>query len=276
MNKKSNSPVSTSGSEQTGGTNSEPGDNPTPLSASAANVGSLADQLIAEAPEPQPHAIQQASDERAETAATSVDANGIQFDPNQHTGTKTANGSWRRKAGRKSGGTNAAAGSAKPKLNLPGGGGEGPSGNEAKIAAARASGQGVANLFLMLSVGIGGEEWQPREKPINEKEMLEQGFADYFQSQGWEDLPPGLALIACVGVYALPRFAMPRTKERAKGFKNWAVGKYIDWKAGRAKKKHARQFGPESTVETADRRSREAYARERENLARAEAEGKLI
>lgn len=125
----------------------------------------------------------------------------------------------------------------------------------------------------MFSVALGGEEWQPRNE--NEKPMLEEGFASYFESQQWTDLPPWLGLCACIGMYALPRFAMPKTKERAKGFKSWIANKYITWRANRARKAYERKFGPAPTsdVERADNSARAAYERERQ--AHAEAAAKV-
>lgn len=261
---------------------SEAGDHPTPRQPSltsdtghipTTDVSDLAATLIEEAPEPQPHAIAQAAADRAQTAEDNKDAEGTQFDPSLHSGTKTTGGIWRKKSGRKPGATS---GGPRARLNIPGASSrdsapsaESP-GNEAKIAEARATGVVAANLFLMFSVAIGGDEWQPRNE--NEKPMLEQGFAGYFESQQWTDLPPWLGLCACIGMYALPRFAMPKTKARATGFKAWVVGKYINWRASRARKAYERKFGP-TAVARADDASREAYERERQ--AHAEAAAKV-
>lgn len=243
------------------------------------DVGDLASTLINEAPEPQQHAIEQAAADRAQSVEDNKDAEGAQFDPSIHTGTKTTAGAWRKKSGRKAGGSTA--GASRPKLNIPNANASDVAGSvgqaeNSKVASSRATGKMAANLFLMLSCGLGGAEWMPRTVPMDEKAMLEEGFADYFQSKEWEDMPPGIALVACLGMYALPRFAMPKTQERAKGFKNWIAGKYITWKANRARKAYARKWGPNpsSDIERADEASRAAYAREVE--ARREAEGKLV
>jgi hypothetical protein len=260
------------------GEGSDPTPQPEPSasvsSAPASTVAGIAGQLVSESPEPQENAIQQASDERAAKAAAETDSEGTPFDPATHTGTKTVSGAWRRKSGRKpnSGGANGGnasqSQSSRPKLNIPGGGQSGESAPDAKIVNARAGGVTAANLLIMLSVGIGGAEWLPRQPPVipyDEKAALESAFGDYFAAKGWEDLPPGWALVAGIGMYAMPRFAMPRTQERAKGFRNWIANKYINWRANREKKKMARKFGPqpESDIERADRKSREAYAVER-------------
>lgn len=246
--------------------------------ASATTVEGIAATLISEAPEPQPNAISQAQDDRASKAESERDDEGTAFDAAIHTGTKTASGAWRKKSGRKpnvSGGTangqSSQAGASRPKLNLPGGAGTGTEQVDAKIVNARAGGTTAANLLIMLSVGIGGAEWLPRAPPTipyDEKAALEGAFADYFQAKGWEDLPPGWALVAGLGMYALPRLAMPKTAERAKGFKNWVAEKYINWKAKRAKKAMARRFGPEPTsdIQRADADARARYEVERAGM----------
>jgi hypothetical protein len=240
-------------------------------SASVTSIEAITQQHIDEQPEPQPNAISQVNNDRAAQAESETDSAGTRLDSAVHTGSKNADGTWRKRPGRKS----AAAGNAnqpqssRPQLKLPGGGQPGPESLDAKVASARASGIGCANLLIALSVGIGGEEWIPRappQYPLDEKAALEQGFADYFQSKEWEDLPPGLALIACIAVYAMPRLTMPKTKERAKGIKNWITRKIINWKAKREYKKRVKNFGPETDIERADRVSRERYNVERAGL----------
>lgn len=254
---------------------SEPSDGHSPTQITVAGI---AETLINEAPEPQPNAIQQANDERAEKAAADLDDEGTAFDASLHTGTKTASGAWRRKSGRKpsvsgqpANGATGSAGASRPKLNLPGGAGKGTDAPDAKIVNARAGGTTAANLLIMLSVGLGGAEWLPRQPPVipyDEKVALESAFADYFQAKGWEDLPPGWALVAGIGMYCLPRFTMPVTQKRAQGFRSWIAGKYINWKANRAKKKMRKRFGPErSDIENADADARERYSQERHNEA---------
>lgn len=246
-----------------------------PPPSATTSVAGIAATLISEAPEPQPNAISQANDERAEKAAADRDSEGTAYDATIHTGAKTAGGAWRKKSGRKpsipGSSANGAAGanqSSRPKLNLPGSAGASSGTVDAKVVNARAGGTTAANLLIMLSVGIGGNEWLPRQPPVipyDEKAALESAFADYFEAKGWEDLPPGWALVAGLGMYALPRFTMPVTQKRASGFRNWIAGKYITWKANRAKKKMARKFGPEPTtdIERADADSRRRFETER-------------
>lgn len=241
-------------------------------STATITVDGIAATLISEAPEPQPNAIQQASDDRAAKADAERDAEGNAFDASIHTGTKTASGAWRKRSGRKpagaAGGSAHSTQSSRPKLNIPGQSGDSTGAPDAKVVNARAGGTTAANLLIMLSVGIGGAEWLPRQPPVipyDEKAALESAFADYFEAKGWEDLPPGWALVAGLGMYAMPRLSMPVTQNRAKGFRNWVANKYINWKANRAKKKLAKRFGPEpaSDIERADVDSRRRYAEER-------------
>jgi hypothetical protein len=222
-------------------------------------AASIAATLVSEQPDVQPHAIEQAESVRASDATK--DKYGNAFDSKIHatnadgTPRKTVRGAWALKRGNK--GKSAPA----PTSNgivLPGA----TSGASAKEQEARAAGAGAANLLLALSVGLGGQEWQPRydEKTgQNEKLMLEHAFGEYFVSKQWGDLPPGLALCAALSMYALPRFAMPQTRTRFQKFKEWSASKYGAWKARRM----ARRRGvPESNVERADREAREQFRRE--------------
>lgn len=102
-----------------------------------------------------------------------------------------------------------------------------------KEVAARASGKGAANLFIMGCLVIGGEEWMPQADPrtgMNEREMLEAAFGDYFVATGKTDLPPGWALAAGIFMYAGRRFAMPKTQSRIAKAKSWLVAKYVNFK----------------------------------------------
>lgn len=231
-----------------------------------ADVSAIAATLTAEMPTPQPHAIAQAQAEAV--AQQGKDVNGNEFNPAIHavqadgTPRKTVGGRYALKRGK--GGNQSSAGSTgtsgtgsgAPKLVIPGGSPANPA-NAAKVAAARAGGRGAANLLLMLCVGLGGEEWQPREDKstgMNEKVMLEEGFGDYFVAKDMQDLPPGLALVAMFGMYALPRFRMPQTRTRMQKFRAWVGSKIGAWKANRGAKKRG---VPESDVERAERDARE-------------------
>lgn len=109
----------------------------------------------------------------------------------------------------------------------------------AKRIAARQSGKAAANAMLMFGVAIGGEEWHPRvEKSIglDEREMLETGFADYFEAKEMEDIPPGVALAICVSAYSLPRLTMPNTQSRLSKAKAWTAAKWVSLRERRKAK----------------------------------------
>ena len=252
--------------------NTDAGTDPTladGIPSSVADVGSLAHSLASEMSAPQPHAIAQANAEREANA--DKDKSGAAFDPAIHIagpegrGVKNAKGNWSAKRGRKPGASANPAG--KPKLVLPGSGAT-PTATDTKAAAARAGGATAANLLIMLSVGLGGSEWLPRKEPeipYDEKAALEGAFGDYFASKGWEDLPPGWALVAACGMYALPRFSMPKTQERAKTLKSWFFDKIAAWKLKKAKRafQTREERNRESAIERADRESREQFEKER-------------
>ena len=97
----------------------------------------------------------------------------------------------------------------------------------------RASGKMVANLMLTLGVVVGGDEWQPMQDKtsgLDEKEMLETAFADYFEATGKTDIPAGMALTVAIGGYMLPRFLMPKTQTRLGRVKSWFIQKLADRK----------------------------------------------
>jgi hypothetical protein len=103
---------------------------------------------------------------------------------------------------------------------------------QAKMQA-RASGKMAANLLMTLGVVAGGEEWQPLKDPqsgLDEKQMLESAFGDYFEATGKTDIPPGMALTVAIGGYMLPRFTMPKTRSRMGKVKDWFVKKLADRK----------------------------------------------
>ena len=107
----------------------------------------------------------------------------------------------------------------------------------------------ASRLLVRFSVGLGGPDFMPGiltgpgGVSINEQEMLDGAFADYFAAKGWEDLPPGWALFGALSMYYLPRFQMPRTKERAKGFFSWVRDRYQAWRFRRGEKQSAKHNG---------------------------------
>ncbi len=227
--------------ETANGATTEPGA-PAPTATSesstpppASDVSDIAATLAGERPDVQPHAIEAA---KAQTAAeVKLDKAGTAFDPSKHTGSILKDGTWRTRKGVPAGPAGAAAPSAGKSPSKLGGPTNAPTPTNNKEIAGRASGKAAASLLLMAGVGLGGEEWQPRlddKLGIDERGMLEMAFGDYFVATGKTDIPPGWALVAAVGMYALPRFAMPKTRSRLAVVKSWIGAKIVKWKAKRA------------------------------------------
>lgn len=215
-----------------------------PPTEGGATVSDIADMLASERPAVQQHVVDNARQEATETAAAAAenkDAAGTIFDATKHTGTKTTTGVWRAK--KQKTGTVTASGSklgtgTQSTASVVGA----SSASASKEAQARAGGKGAANLLLALSVGLGGPEWQPRrivaeDKKtllLDEKDMLESAFGDYFVATGKADLPPGWALTAACAMYALPRTQMPATQSRLQRAKAWLGSKVLAFRAKRA------------------------------------------
>ena len=210
-----------------------------------ANIESIAGDLSASMPEVQEHALEQERLNESEKLAQYShlkDRDGGSFDPSIHkTGkngepTLSPKGLLIKKPGRKPG----AGGADSPKRtsSVVGGTQNGTTDKNAQARLqARASGTMAANLVLQIGIVAGGEEWHPRrdeQTGLDEKLMLENAFADYFEATGKTDIPPGMALTVAIGAYALPRFTMPKTQSR--------VGKLKEvikkWWINRKLKKH--------------------------------------
>lgn len=204
----------------------------------ATDVSTLGSTLLNEQPDVQEHAVAQA---RAEAQAQiGADVNGEHFNAAIHAANadgsprKTQGGAWAKKRG--NGAKKGATATGAAKVVIPGGAGV-TQAQLNKEQLARKGGAGAANLALMLGIGIGGDEWQPRKDDrigLDEKAMLEQVFGDYFVAKDWPDLPPGWALVAGLGMYALPRFGMPKTRSRMQRAKDWIGAKIVQWRAHRA------------------------------------------
>jgi hypothetical protein len=238
-----------------GGTEAVEASNATPT----ATVESIAAELVGEKPGVSEHAI--AAHAARQEANAGKDPTGSSFNPAIHavnadgSPRKTTTGRFALKRGKKAGTVEAPKATAKG-IVIPGA----TPGAGAKEQEARAGGVGATNLVLMTMVALGGQEWAPvKDDKVgrDEKLMLETATGDFFVAQGWQDLPPGWALVAAWGMYALPRFAMPQTRTRVQRIKEWAYGKIGAWRARRAAK---RRGIPESNVERADREGREARA----------------
>lgn len=197
-------------------------------------VVAAADQLIEQMPEP----TGLVTDEELDTGTTAgdtqnVDSAGVAFDPAKHTGTKLKSGRWREKRKPKqvtdprAPQAPAAASVGAPVINE----------EELKLAAESAA----ASIF-MLGMLCGGEEWQPlgddgKLEPVNEKSLVTMAFQDYFRAKGITKLPPSTSLMLALGGYAVPRFFMPKTKERVSGAKTWFGVRLAKWKLKREFKK---------------------------------------
>tara|TARA_R110000737_G_C14623309_1_gene493996 strand:- start:5709 stop:6473 length:765 start_codon:yes stop_codon:yes gene_type:complete len=210
-------------------------DTASPESPSSADLGDIAESLIESMPEIQEHAItQERETESAKNDQFShlVDVSGNSFDPDLHKTNKagepttSTKGNLIKKAGRKPKANTSSVGGAGGKTSIS-------EDDQLKIQS-RASGVMTANLLLQVGIVAGGSEWYPQrdvDSGLDEKRMLENAFADYFEATGKQDLPPSMALMVAVGAYALPRFTMPKTKTRVQkmtsGIKAWYVNRKL-------------------------------------------------
>lgn len=185
----------------------------------------LTSSLVDELPPVQQHAIDSAAEDAAIESPVESTASPDAFNPLIHAtgsdgnGVKTRTGAWRKK--RKSKSQESTIGAPVE---------TGPSKSE---VSARAGGIAAANLLIVMGIGIGGDEWHPRvdqSTGMDEKRMLETAFGDYFVATGKADLPPGWALAAAIGMYTLPRFYMPKTKQRVSNVWQWFKAKWVSWR----------------------------------------------
>jgi hypothetical protein len=207
------------------------------------------ESLIAEIPEPQQHAIDQAAtDTAAEGGATAasveLDALGVPWNPEIHAtsattgkGVRTAKGAWRKRKGIKGSASYINDGAPKTDTKEP---------DQAEVARAtaeqqsRMAGAMVAQTMIYISIGIGGDEFAPKDIRIpggnvyNEKDMLSQVWGDYFAAKGVVDIPPGIALLGGLSMYYLPRLREPKVRERGGKFVRWIKEKssrvFLWWK----------------------------------------------
>jgi hypothetical protein len=110
------------------------------------------------------------------------------------------------------------------------------------VAKARATGQFAAAATVAVCVGIFGDEFQPiKNSEKDEFAYLENAYANYFLATGKTDLPPSMALIVAIGMYAAPRLTQPKTKTKLGGFKDWAASKFLAWRGKKALKNAEKQ-----------------------------------
>lgn len=73
-------------------------------------------------------------------------------------------------------------------------------------AAIQANAEMCAGLFLTAAKMLGGEEFEAEK---GEKEMLSGAFAGYIATKGIVDIPPGIALLAAMGMFVGARWNKP-------------------------------------------------------------------
>lgn len=214
-----------------------------------ADLDSLGDTLVSEIPEPQGHAIEEATRaaaaENPQTVVSGeLDELGVPWNPEFHAtgadgkGIRTAKGAWRKRRG--------VAGS-RPYLNTsaansaPAEPKEDPSVTEQRTLEHqnRMAGAMAGTMLVRISAAVGGKEFLPRNitaagVTYNEEQFLQTAFGDYFVAKGISDIPPGMVLASALCMYYLPRFQEPAVKERAGGFMHWVKKKgsqvWVWWK----------------------------------------------
>jgi len=243
-------------------------------------AATIADSLIEAMPEVQQHAVDQAAEEATMVANRWSDikgADGSTFDPAIHQVKKDGSpvlsrkGNCVRKRGTgrvsSTGVVTPRRGSAGPastsKQSVVGGASVGSRSTsdqpqQAAVIAARTAGVAAANALIGLGVGLGGEEWSPRTEKkdgLDERDMLENAFGDYFVAKGMEDIPPGIALVIGIGCYAIPRFTMPKTQSRLSKLK----GKLASWWVRRRdKKRNLKNSKNENNAKNTDKKDEKA------------------
>lgn len=160
--------------------------------------------------------------EQQEKTAGLVDREGREFDPSIHRTDEngdpklTKSGKLAMKPGKSSK-------AGQSKLNT---GGESKEEKQAREARdkSRAAGTMAANIAISSMVTVGGDDFMPRSEQqcgYDERNMLQQAYADYFEASGYTDFPPGIALTAVMFAYVSPRLNMPKTRKRLFGFFDW-------------------------------------------------------
>jgi hypothetical protein len=198
-------------------------------SQEGSNAGDVLDSITDDMPQPQDHVIDAHNEKQAEIEQKQdvTDSAGEKFNPAIHAANEdgspkyTKTKKFAKKRGRK---TNSESASTI---------GTAPQATPQQIKS-RAAGKAAAGALITLGIVIGGEEWQPQVNPelgLNEGEMLQTAFAEYFEATGRDDLPPGWALTIAIGAYAAPRFTMPKTQSRFGkmfgGIKKWWVNRKL-------------------------------------------------
>lgn len=216
------------------------------------SLDDTADDIASELPEPQDHAIKQATAELAaeNPAATAqeLDALGVPWDSGVHAtgpdgkGILTKAGVWRKRRGVK--------GSA-PHLNTSIADNK-PAPTDEEISAkgldlqSRMAGGYLATLMIRFSIALGGDSFYPRTYEmaggvkVNEEKMLQTAWGDYFVAKGVVDVPPGVMLLSALAMYYMPRLQAPEVKQKATGALFWVKEKFTDFVYWVRKKKRVK------------------------------------
>lgn len=182
-------------------------------------VARIADTLLSEIPTVQEHAVAEHATQQKLDALR--DSAGVMFDESIHQRdaqgqpVKTAGGQWAKRRGRKAG-----SGPTKSVAAPPLVGTSGPVATP--VDQARAAGANAAKALVTLGMLIGGDEWKPLQvEGVDEFAQLQTAFGDYFVAKNLRDIPPGIALLICVGGYVGPRCFAPVTRSRLSVAKAW-------------------------------------------------------
>jgi hypothetical protein len=221
---------------------------PTKSDESNANLDDIGASLIGAMPDVQQHAIDlSATQKQANLDKYShlVDKNGRSFDPAIHKtkrdGTPTVsktNKLMLKPASAKNDNTNA---ETLKQRKLDANNSDEIVLSDAEKQQCRSLGKLSANTLFTVGRMLGGEEWTPvKNSDYNEAAALEDAFADYYISTGNTEMSPRTALTIAVLSYAVPRFTMPKTKEKSAGLFKKAYAWWHNRKG--AKQERARQM----------------------------------
>lgn len=100
------------------------------------------------------------------------------------------------------------------------------------------AGKVAADHTFLIGMMLGGDEWRPMKDEsigLDEAAFLTTAYANYFESMGITDIPPGWMLVIALSGYVLPRLTMPKTQTRLSRLTGW-----IKRKTGRVFKRGAR------------------------------------
>lgn len=180
-------------------------------------LGELVGEVIESQPSPASNIAELIAEENNQGNTTdnnSVSSSSL-FDPAIHSVDSAGNprlnkdGSYRKKRGPKSGATSQVQVTAVTE--------------DQKLEAKTAAILTVQCLFIICT-SLGGEEWQPikdSSKGTDERKQLIEVWEQYYISSGVFNIPPWMTVVVATGMYAAPRFTMPKTQSRARKVWTW-------------------------------------------------------